>query len=103
MAKLFQVLRRSEPDIVRLNLAQYEQLLMQSQYGLSGPYVGTAYQDREQVENSFKGYVYGAFKADGIVFACMLTRLLAFSEARFQWQRITNGRSSTLPRALFRP
>lgn len=52
--------------------------------------------DRERIENDFEGYVNGAYKADGIVFACILTRQLVFSEARFQWREFRNGRPGNL-------
>jgi len=52
--------------------------------------------EREKVENDFEGYVAGAYKADGIVFACILTRQLIFSEARFQWREFRNGRPGNL-------
>ena len=52
--------------------------------------------DRERIENDFEGYVEGAYKSDGIVFACILTRQLVFSEARFQWREFRNGRPGNL-------
>ena len=52
--------------------------------------------DRERIENDFEGYVEGAYKADGIVFACILARQLAFSEARFQWRQLRSGRPGDL-------
>lgn len=52
--------------------------------------------DRERIENDFEGYVEGAYKRDGIVFACILTRHLIFSEARFQWRQFRNGRPGPL-------
>ncbi len=55
-----------------------------------------AARDREDIESNFVGYVQGAYKANGVVFACILTRLLIFSEARFQWQRFANGRPGEL-------
>jgi phage portal protein BeeE len=58
-------------------------------YMLSGT---SASQDREAIENSFIGYVNGLYKTDGVVFACMEARRSLFTEARFQWQRIKNGR-----------
>lgn len=50
----------------------------------------------EQVENSFTGYVHGAYKNNGVVFSVVLARMLLFSESRFQWQRISNGRPTDL-------
>jgi phage portal protein BeeE len=53
---------------------------------------GSTAGDRERVESDFLGYVEGAFKANGVVFTCILIRSLIFSEARFQWQRMSGGR-----------
>jgi phage portal protein BeeE len=50
----------------------------------------------EDVENSFIGYTKGAYKASGVVFACMLARQMVFSEARFQWQQMRSGRPGDL-------
>lgn len=52
--------------------------------------------DRESIDRDFEGYVSGAYKSNGVVFACILTRLLVFTEARFQWRRYENGRPSDL-------
>lgn len=40
----------------------------------------------ETPENSFTGYINGAYKSSGVVFAAMLTQQLIFSEARLVWQ-----------------
>lgn len=58
-------------------------------YMLSGT---SAAQDRESIENSFIGYINGLYKTDGVVFACMEARRSLFTEMRFQFQRIKNGR-----------
>jgi hypothetical protein len=50
----------------------------------------------EDIDPSFAGLINGAYKANAIVFACMLTRLSVFSEARFQFRRMTNGRPGDL-------
>lgn len=50
----------------------------------------------EQIENSYAGYVQAAYKANGVVFAVALARHTLFTEARFQWQRIDNGRPGDL-------
>lgn len=58
---------------------------------------GSAYGAQvEQVENSFTGYVNGAYKRNGPIFATVLARMLLFTEARFQWQRMANGRPGDL-------
>jgi len=46
----------------------------------------------EQVDGSYDSFVYQGFKGNGVVFACMAVRQLTFSEARFTWRRITDGR-----------
>lgn len=52
--------------------------------------------DREEIENDFVGYIRGAFKSNGVVFALILARQMVFSEARFQWRRFENGRPQDL-------
>jgi hypothetical protein len=50
----------------------------------------------EDIENSFEGYVSRAFKGNPVAFACELTRLMIFSEARFQFRSFTKGRPGNL-------
>lgn len=50
----------------------------------------------ESLEANFETYVREGYKANGPVFACILARLLVFSEARFQFQRIVKGRPGEL-------
>jgi hypothetical protein len=52
--------------------------------------------DKERIENDFEGYVNGAFKRNGPIFACMMARQLVFSEARFQYRRFEKGRPTDL-------
>src|SRR5574342_187679 len=53
-------------------------------------------QPREEPEPTFEGYVHGAYRSNGVVFACMLARFLLFSEARFQWRQLESGRPGDL-------
>lgn len=53
---------------------------------------GFAASKSEQMETNFAGMVQGAYKRNGIIFACMRARLSVFSEGRFQYQRLRNGR-----------
>ena len=46
----------------------------------------------EEIGRDFVGLVEGAYKQNGIVFACMMVRQLLFQEARFQFRRMKNGR-----------
>lgn len=56
----------------------------------------TAMPDRERIENDFEGYVEGAYKRNGPVFACMLARQSVFSEARLTFRQFRNGRPGDL-------
>jgi hypothetical protein len=51
---------------------------------------------QEAPDASFAGYVQAAYQSNGVVFACMLARLLLFSEARFQFRRMRSGRPGEL-------
>jgi phage portal protein BeeE len=66
--------------------------------GLTYPYLASTSLagDRERIESSFEGYVQGAYKADGIVFACIAARTRVFSQARFQWREFRAGRPGDL-------
>jgi phage portal protein BeeE len=52
--------------------------------------------DTESAENSFIGYVNSLYKSSGIVFACVQARASVFSDMRFQYQKIRNGRPGDL-------
>lgn len=59
-------------------------------------WTGEAVRDAEEIDQHFEGYVTGAYKGNGIVFTCILIRLLTFSEIRFQYQRLEGGRPTEL-------
>lgn len=52
--------------------------------------------DQERIGNDFLGYVEGAYKSDGVVFACILARQSIFSQVRFGWREFTNMRPGDL-------
>lgn len=52
--------------------------------------------NEEPIGNNFESYVQHAYEQNGIVFACMVARMLVFSEARLQYQRMNNGRPGDL-------
>jgi phage portal protein BeeE len=65
--------------------------------GLNYPITGVPMSGKvEQLETSFEGYVQGAYKSNGVIFATSLARSLLFSEARFQFQRLEGGRPTAL-------
>lgn len=51
---------------------------------------------KESIPHGFEGYVQQAYQANGIVFACVQARAMPFSEARFLFQRIEEGRPTDL-------
>ncbi|MFG3439923.1 phage portal protein [Nonomuraea sp. NPDC047897] len=65
---------------------------------LRWPFIGSSSMssDREQIENDFPGYVQGIYKRNGPIAALMLVRLAVFSEARFTFRRMRNGRPGDL-------
>jgi hypothetical protein len=50
----------------------------------------------EGIGSDFVSLVANAYKANSVVFACELTRMSLFSEARFQFRQIRNGRPGDL-------
>lgn len=50
----------------------------------------------EEIDASFAGLVQGAYKSNGIVFACMLARMRVFRQARFQYQELREGKPGKL-------
>jgi len=95
MPNLLSALRRKDVE-QRFTVSDYAAQLAYAghQYPLIGG--AGAWQESEQIENDFTGYVNGAYKRNGIVFASILARLMLFSEARFQFQRMTDGRPGDL-------
>lgn len=51
---------------------------------------------KENIEDDFLSVVQKAYKQSGPVFACILARAMPFSEARFQFQHLENGRPTDL-------
>lgn len=52
--------------------------------------------NEESITSDFLGLVQGAYKSNGVIFACELTRMALFSEARFQWRQMGRGRPGDL-------
>jgi phage portal protein BeeE len=60
--------------------------------GLQQTWVGR----EEKIAPGYAGLVNGTIRSNGVVFACIGVRARVFSEARFQWQRLRNGRPAEL-------
>lgn len=65
---------------------------------LRWPFLGSSSlnSEREEIEHDFEGYVSRIAKSCGPIFALMTARMLIFSEARFQFRRLTRGRPGDL-------
>ncbi len=67
--------------------------------GLSYPFMPTTMMGGDKSEEppaTFEGYVQAGYRSNGVIFACMLARMAVFSEARFQFRQIRNGRPGDL-------
>lgn len=52
--------------------------------------------ENESLGNGFVDYVQNAYKANGVVFACIAARCRVFSQARFAYQQFRKGRPAEL-------
>jgi phage portal protein BeeE len=50
----------------------------------------------EEIPSDLEGFARAAYGASGVVYACLAARMSIFSQARFQWQQLRNGKPSTL-------
>ena len=62
----------------------------------AGIWVDLSVGEKEKIAHNFAGYVQQAYKANGVIFALILTRALVFSEGRFLWRRFEDGRPGDL-------
>jgi phage portal protein BeeE len=100
MAKVWQALfGRGGGDDVEERLSKNE---WASYFGFGGNQyplslsASTQYDKKEEADHDFQSMVQGIYKKNGIVFACCMARSLLFSEARFQFQAIKQGRPQDL-------
>lgn len=66
--------------------------------GLNYPFIQQSLPGRpaDEIGGDYRGLIEGAYKANGIVFACMLVRQMVFSEARFAFRELEDGRPGDL-------
>lgn len=74
-----------------MNLLQYLRNRPTERGGLVALQTSMTGSPVEPIAHEFATYVQAAYKANGIVFAVILARLLLFSEARFRFRRYTDG------------
>lgn len=80
-------------DPATISLAEWaQQVGMFSFNGINYTLGGSS----EEIGSGFTSLARAAYKANGVVFACMLVRQSVFSEARFQYRRLRAGRPGGL-------
>lgn len=79
-------------DDYALAMAQYQMAFQLN--GIQSTYGDDA--TVERIASGFPAMAQSAYRANGIVFACMMVRQLVFSSARFRYQRMRNGAGSDL-------
>lgn len=97
LRELLRPKRESQERDTELTLDQW--VNQWKQYGNNALSWGGGYAEsgkQESIPNDFIGYVNGAYKSSGAVFACCLTRMLIFSEARFAFQEFNRAKPGDL-------
>lgn len=86
-------LQRADPTFDLQSLAQFFTFNGNTYgLGLNQSIVG----NREDISGSFVSFARQAFAGNPVVFSCMAARMLLFSEARFQFQQMKQGRPGDL-------
>ena len=95
--KLLEPLVRQRPTTSRFSLQDYF-----TTFGFNGGTYGVPLnttmqgQKAESIATSFEGYVRGGLHNNGVVFGLESKRIEVFSQARFQFQQLRNGRPGDL-------
>lgn len=94
---LLDTIRRGAKADSQLSWDQYQEYFNFNGNGYPfSPGGGTLTGTREEIGSDFLGVAQGAYRSNGVVFACMLVRQMLFSEARMQYRRIRKGRPGDL-------
>lgn len=98
MSLLRNALTRPSRSADLMSIDDYAHLVEQVAFGghvySAGPQQTLAGQPVEPIGSAFVSMAQAAYASNGIVFACLLVRQLAFSSVRFQWQMFQSGRPS---------
>jgi HK97 family phage portal protein len=85
---------RADPT---LSLPSWASMFSYAGYSYGGmPQMSLPGQPPREISQTFQGYVQQIYKSNGVVFACMAARQRLFSEARFQFRQMRNGRPGDL-------
>lgn len=88
--------RPGPPTEQRLSLADVAEQLSWAGNTYPLPQSYQTWGANEAPPSSFAGYVAAGYHGNGVVFACILSRLLVFAEARFAYRRFVGGRPGNL-------
>ena len=67
-----------------------------SALGYGFPYSTTLQRNEEPIAGDFPGLTQGVYRGNSVGFACLMTRYLLFSQARFQFQQLRAGQPGDL-------
>lgn len=93
-------IRRQQPELQPARSSQ--SIILESwagmltEFGFNGHRYTLPGQSQEEPSGLYTSVVQTAYKTNGVVFACMLARMLLFAEARFQFRRLRSGRPGEL-------
>lgn len=99
MSNLVQWARKRSSPWPAITLDQAALMMGGFEYGglgYGGGLVQTQTQNRETIPADFLGFIEGAYKSNGAIFATMLARMMLFSEARLTWRDVSTGRPGKL-------
>jgi phage portal protein BeeE len=85
------VQERADPAV---SLEEY--IYQLNQFTYQGVTYTAAGDPQEEIGDHFEEMVRLAYKQNSVIFACVVARMLLFSEARFQFQRLRKGRPGEL-------
>jgi phage portal protein BeeE len=93
------IARQISKPLLRTAFAPLSMADWNDMFSLDGvlPLHTTMQPNREgEITGEYQSLVSSAYAGNGVVFACVLARLLLFSEARFQYQQLRNSRPGNL-------
>src|SRR5574337_1653504 len=94
LARIRQELVPQERDDPTISFDEWARLI--TQFTFQGVNYTIPTQTQEKLDATFPIMARAAYKANGVVFACVANRMDLFSEARFLFRRIRNSKPSGL-------
>jgi hypothetical protein len=96
VATLLDTLRRrgrvAERDAAALSFQDWVSFFKFDGLGYNIMQTATLGGKERDISPDFEGYASSAYRQNGVVFACMLSRMMLFAQGRFQYQDMSTGR-----------